>query len=244
VTARAAVIAVACAGAALGACGAPRQVEVLRAWHAAGHGRAFVVARFERAGAPRWLVAGGEPQVTGRVALFGDDGRPVAARELADDVAYAVAVAPGGALAAVALADGRVVRLALPDLEPALLWQHGKPAVAVAFAPDGRTLASGGLDGVVRIGDVETPAAAAPPLLALDHGAPVTCVAWPEDGSRVLGGTRDGVVRLHERAGRLVRSWQRLGGEITAVGWRAGSPWCRVRESPIAAERELALELP
>ena len=54
------------------------------------------------------------------------------------------------------------------------------------------------------------------PRALLDHTAAVTCLSWTNDG-RLASGARDGKVRLHDRTGRLVHTWQRLGGAITQL---------------------------
>jgi hypothetical protein len=189
--------------------------------------RAFVTIPVTVAGQSLHLVAGGRPAIAGSVALFTASGVRFASRGLGGDVVYAAAAVPGRDVAALALATGEVLTVALPGLEPTVQWRHGKPAVAVAVSPDGEWLASAGYDGMVLVGQLGV----AP--RSLDHGAPVTCVAFLSDGARVVAGQRDGMVRLHERGGRLLRTWSRLGGAVADVAWdaAAGRVHCRVRTS-------------
>src|SRR5262249_7221927 len=81
---------------------------------------------------------GGDPAQSGELALCDLDGRVRQCARVADDLVYAVALAPRAACAAAACADGRVLLVALPALAGVRTrWQHGGAAVAVAFAPDG-----------------------------------------------------------------------------------------------------------
>jgi hypothetical protein len=221
------------------ACTSAPPTEDPRAWFTAEGERAFAFAALEVGdGTQHWLVVGGRPAEHGVAMVFTADGRRLASRELGDDIAYALAVA--GTQSAVAMANGDVLLLAWPGLQPTLRWRHARPAVAVAFSPDGEWLASGGADGVVLVG----PVAGMAPAVGLEHAAPVTCLAWAADGRRLVAGTRDGKVRLHERSGRLLRTWNRLGGEVVEVAWVGDRPGCRVRPTPIAAPVACALAWP
>jgi hypothetical protein len=200
--------------------------------------RAFALA----AGDAGLLVGGGEPAQSGELALCDLDGRVRQRARVADDLVYAVALAPRAASAAAACADGRVLLVALPALDGARTrWQHGGAAVAVAFAPDGALLASGGTDGVLLLGAAD---GEQPPQRLVDHTAAVTCVAWSDDGSRLASGARDGKVRLHDRTGRLLRTWQRLGGEVRRVAFRGARLAFAVAVAPGEGEREGIVDLP
>jgi len=77
------------------------------------------------------------------------------------------------------------------------LTGHTNPVLAVAFSPDGRTLASGGDDQVVRLWNTTDPAHATslgPPLTG--HTNPVNAVAFSPDGHTLASGGDDRTVRL------------------------------------------------
>src|SRR5205085_2872001 len=80
---------------------------------------------------------------------------------------------------------------------------HKHNVHALAFAPDGRTLLSGGLDGTVRFWD---PATGKELSAARGHEYGVTCVAFAPDGETVVTGSDDSTLRFWDPAtGRELR---------------------------------------
>lgn len=114
----------------------------------------------------------------------------------------AVSYSPDGRLLAVASTDDGLVRLwdvRRPDRPRRLprVLAHEDQVPAVAFSPDGRTVASGSKDGTVRLWDVSAPERPAPlgdPLTAHDGGA--LAVAFSPDGRTLATGGEDDTVRL------------------------------------------------
>src|SRR5262245_2822913 len=72
-------------------------------------------------------------------------------------------------------------------------WRHGGPVLALAFAPDGKTLASVSSDGSLRLWET---ASGRELRRFLGHKGEVRCVAFAPDGKSLLSGGADGTARL------------------------------------------------
>ncbi|WP_424851994.1 trypsin-like peptidase domain-containing protein [Streptomyces sp. SAI-170] len=80
---------------------------------------------------------------------------------------------------------------------------HTKDVFSVAFSPDGRTLATGGTDGAVRLWDVATGATR---TTLSGHPGGVSSVAFSPDGRLLATGGADAAVRLWDAATGKVRT--------------------------------------
>ena len=107
----------------------------------------------------------------------------------------------------------------------------GEAILHVSFSPDGRLLASGGGDAVVRIFDARS---SLPKLTLEGHKHHVLCVAWSPDGSRLASADRSGVVRVWDaKTGKeACKALQGHASWVTSLAWeplhRCGkNPGCR-----------------
>jgi WD40 repeat protein len=115
---------------------------------------------------------------------------------------------PGSALAAdgrggwlLGGADGRLFRLEAGISTPTLLGELGSEVMALALSPDGRRLAIGTRNGLVRLWRTDSWS----PLLDLDPHVPspgtpehfyVRDLDWSSDGTRLVSCSGDGTVRV------------------------------------------------
>jgi WD40 repeat protein len=90
------------------------------------------------------------------------------------------------------------------------------PGTAVAFSPDGQTLATGAADGNVRLWDAATQREAGSPMSS--DAQPVAAVAFSPDGTLVAAGSADGNVQLWDTA-----TQQEAGSALVAGAAQVGA---------------------
>ena len=116
---------------------------------------------------------------------------------------------------------------------PTLTWLSG-PALYLAFSPDGKTLAAGGADEVLRLWD--TPSGK---LRATFRGHPdaIDWVAFSPDGRTIFTASRDTTIKLWDLSVREPSKNQGLADDRRSA--RSGQ--ARIREtwerSTVAAQR-------
>jgi WD40 repeat protein/3',5'-cyclic AMP phosphodiesterase CpdA len=132
------------------------------------------------------------------------------------DSCNAVACSPDGKLLAVAMGACIVVRELESGYELATLKGHEGSVLSVAWSSHAGQLASGGVDGKVRVWDVQ----AGHELVLLEgHEGSVLSVAWSSGGQLASGGS-DGKVRVWDvEVGHEIATLEGHEGNVSSVAW-------------------------
>ncbi len=120
----------------------------------------------------------------------------------------ALAFTPDGS-GVVSVSDDRTAKLwDVPGVrEPQLVEGDEFKTFATAYSPDGRYLATGGADGVIRVADLAPDAKDRAPRKFTGHGAAVRVLRFV-DNDRLLSGAEDNTARLwNVKAGKELQSW-------------------------------------
>jgi len=145
------------------------------------------------------------------LVMRADDGRLVRSIRARGPV-QAVAATRDGKLLAVA--GGRAVSVVRPE-GPAVQLLHAEVVTAVAFAPDGGRIVTGGAQGTGRIWSVDGK--------LLDelggHKEAITDVEFSSDGAFIATSSRDKTARIWSVDGKLVRSLRGHRDDVTSVAF-------------------------
>ncbi len=115
----------------------------------------------------------------------------------------------------------RLWRLATGKLQPEPV-RHEGDAICLALSPDGKLLATGGLDGSARLWEIEK---GRPHGSALWHAGPVALVSFAPNGARLATCDESGVVRLWQTAAGRTRGKPALEAPASSFAFGPGGKW-------------------
>ena len=159
---------------------------------------------------------------TARLWNVADPGHPAAGAVLKTPGAVnAVTFGPG--VLATAGNDATIRLWDVDGTQLAALPGHSKAVLALAFSPDGHTLASGSADKTVRLWDVTEPRQTHESLSLTGHTNAVSSVAFGPDGRVLATASSDKTVRLEDLAPRTPATAIAVHGSQAVIGGRDGT---------------------
>lgn len=152
------------------------------------------------------IIAGGTPGQSGDIGIYNLANKSFRSIKVSGDLIYDISVHPDQETVALACADYNVITLPLPSLDPNQLktfHKHTAAVRSVAYSPDGKHIASAGLDGLILLSNLNKSNS---PTQIHDHTGKIECLSFSPDSTLLASGSRDGKLRIHQSDGRLLRS--------------------------------------
>lgn len=109
------------------------------------------------------------------------------------DQVNSVAISPDGRRLASVSADQTTRLWSTANQEPTMVFNQGVPVWCSAFSPDGTVLATGGLNGAIKLWCMTTLREL---TTLIGHQKPVLALDFSPDGSLLASGARDGSIKL------------------------------------------------